>query len=209
MIDPISTPVPSSPASEEADPAPGMPARVDTETLRGWLARSDRPRLIDVRSAAEFSAAHIPGSYNVPLPLLREHRDEFVEPLDEQIVLVCRTDRRAEQAESLLAAAGLTRVHVLSGGLDAWRAGSGQVRLGEGRWDLERQVRFVAGGIVAAGVLTSAVVPQAKWLAGFVGAGLVTAALTDSCVMGSLLAKLPYNRDLDPGVDDVVTALSR
>ncbi|QQS02715.1 MAG: rhodanese-like domain-containing protein [Austwickia sp.] len=186
-----------------------MPAHVDAATLRDWLTHPDRPRLIDVRSAAEFRAAHIPGAYNVPLPLLREHRAEFAEPLNEQIVLICRSDKRASEAEQILAAAGLSRLHVLTGGMQAWQREGGAVNHGEGRWDLERQVRLVAGGIVATGVLTSTVAPKAKWLSGAIGAGLMTAALTDSCLMGSLLSKLPYNRDLEPDAADVIAALAR
>ena len=39
--------------------------------------------------------------------------------------------------------------------------------------------------------------------------GLMTAALTDSCVMGALLSRLPYNRDAEPDVRAVVDALRR
>ncbi len=186
-----------------------MPARVSVAQLRDWLAQPDRPRLIDVRSAAEFRAAHIPSAYNVPLPLLREHREEFAEPLNEQIVVICRTDRRASQAEEILAAAGLSRLHVLSGGMTAWQQADCSVTCGEDRWDLERQVRFVAGGVVVSSLLASLVVPRAKWVAGGIGAGLVTAAATDSCLMGMMLAKLPYNRDLEPDLADVLTDLTR
>lgn len=187
-----------------------MPARVGAHQLNDWLSRTDRPRIIDVRSAAEFEAGHIPGAYNVPLPLLQEHREEFVSPLDEQqTVLVCRTDGRADQAQELMGTAGLTRMHVLTGGMNAWEQSGGPVNRHEGRWALERQVRLVAGGLVATGVLCSTVVPKAKWLAGFVGAGLVTAALTDSCAMGALLSRLPYNRDLEPDLRDAVDALAR
>lgn len=186
-----------------------MPAHVDAATLQDWLTRPDRPRLIDVRSAAEFRAGHIPGAYNVPLPLLKEHRQEFAEPLDEQIVLICRSDKRATQAEQILASAGLARLHVLTGGMQAWQRENAPVNHGAGRWDLERQVRLVAGGIVASGVLLSTIAPKAKWLSGAIGAGLVTAAATDSCVMGSLLSKLPYNRDLEPDAADVIATLAR
>ena len=34
-------------------------------------------RLIDVRSPAEYASVHIPGSYNVPLDQLGEHRAEL------------------------------------------------------------------------------------------------------------------------------------
>lgn len=205
--------IPMDPADLHAQVDPtvvrSMPAHVDADTLQEWLTQPDRPRLIDVRSAAEFRATHIPGAYNVPLPLLKEHREEFTATLDEQIVLICRSDRRAGEAEQVLASAGLSRLHVLTGGMRAWQQAKAPVNQGEGRWDLERQVRLVAGGLVATGVVVSTVAPKAKWLSGAIGAGLMTAALTDSCVMGSLLSKLPYNRDLEPDAADVITALAR
>jgi hypothetical protein len=65
---------------------------------------------------------------------------------------------------------------------------------GAQRWDLERQVRLVAGSIVALSVLASIFVPGFKWVALFIGSGLVFAAVSNTCMMGMLLAKLPYNR---------------
>ena len=70
-----------------ARPASGIPPHLDTAALREWLASPDGPRLLDVRTAAEFTTAHIPGSYNVPLDLLREHRDELRTHLQEDVVL--------------------------------------------------------------------------------------------------------------------------
>jgi hypothetical protein len=51
-------------------------------------------------------------------------------------------------------------------------------------------------------------VPPVTWLAGLVGAGLVVASLTNTCVMGMLLAKLPYNRGPRTTFTAVVAALS-
>ena len=184
-----------------------MPARVDVETLREWLDRADSPRLLDVRTPGEFGTAHIPGSYNVPLDLLKEHRDELRRHLDDDVVLVCRSGNRAGQAESLLAAAGLPNLHVLDGGVTAWEKAGRPLRRGAEKWALERQVRLVAGGLVATGVVTSIVFPPAKWLSGAIGAGLVGAALTDSCLMGQLLSKLPYNRDASCDLQSVLREL--
>jgi rhodanese-related sulfurtransferase len=184
-----------------------MPARLDVATLREWLAREDSPRLLDVRTPAEFGTAHIPGSYNVPLDLLREHRDELRRHLEDDVVLVCRSGNRAGQAESMLAAAGMPNLHVLDGGVMAWEKAGAPLRRGAEKWALERQVRLVAGGIVATGVVTSVVFPPAKWVAGAIGAGLVGAALTDSCLMGQLLSKLPYNRDASCDLQSVLREL--
>jgi len=38
------------------------------------------------------------GAYNLPLDLLREHRDEIRAHLDDHVVLVCRSGQRAAQA---------------------------------------------------------------------------------------------------------------
>ncbi|GAA1895570.1 rhodanese-like domain-containing protein [Actinomadura bangladeshensis] len=172
-----------------------MPTRLDAASLRARLDGPTPPRLLDVRTPGEFAAAHIPGSYNVPLDMLREHRDELCRHLDEDIVLICRSGVRAGQGEQALAEAGLRNTRVLEGGITAWEAAGAPLnRDGRDRWDLERQVRFVAGTIVLAAVVGSVAVPELKWVAALIGGGLTFAALTNTCAMGMLLAKLPFNR---------------
>lgn len=52
-----------------------------------------------------------------------------------------------------------------------------------------------AGFLVFIGTLLGAFVsPWFLLLSGFVGAGLMFAGITDSCVLGMLLSKLPYNQ---------------
>ncbi|MDQ7903702.1 rhodanese-like domain-containing protein [Phytohabitans sp. ZYX-F-186] len=182
-------------------------ATVDSATLRELMGSGHQPRILDVRTPSEFETSHIPGAYNVPLDLLREHRAELLEHLDEEVVLVCRSGARASQAERALAEAGLPNLRVLDGGMLAWQATGAPVKRGRPRWDLERQVRLVAGTIVLASVLASVVVPGAKWVAGLIGTGLATAALTNTCAMGMLLAKLPYNRGGRCDLDGIVGQL--
>lgn len=184
--------------------------RLDSTRLLAHLGGRDAPRVLDVRSPAEFEAVHIPGSYNVPLDTLTEHRDELRAHLDEDVVLVCRSGNRAEQAERALAEAGMPNVRVLDGGILAWEQSGGAVNRGRQRWDLERQVRLVAGSVVLAAGLGSVAVPALTWLATAVGAGLVVASLTDTCAMGTLLSKLPFNRGVAScDIDQVVAQLSR
>src|SRR5688572_17174511 len=148
------------------------PATVDAATLRDLLTAGPGPRVLDVRTAAEFETAHIPGAYNVPLDLLREHRTELRTHLDDQIVLVCRSGARATQAEQTLANAGLPNIRILDGGMLAWQTANAPVNRGRPRWDLERQVRLVAGTIGLASVLGSLLVPGLQWIAALLGAGL-------------------------------------
>ena len=183
--------------------------RLDAQTLQERLATDDAPRVLDVRTPAEFETAHIPGAYNVPLDTLREHRTELRRHLDEDVVLVCRSGARAAQAEEALAGVGLPGLRVLDGGMMAWESSGAPVNRGRETWELERQVRLVAGGLVAAGVLGSVKVPALKWVAGAIGAGLTGAALTNTCAMGMALSKMPWNRTASPcDVDELVAALS-
>jgi len=183
------------------------PPRLNSPTLREWLAQPDAPRIIDVRTTAEFETAHIPGSYNVPLHLLQEHTAEIAGHLDQDIVLVCRSGMRAAQAEQTLGRNGLPNVHLLDGGILAWQQDAAPLKTGRARWDLERQVRLVAGSLVLAAVLGGLLVPGLQYLAAAVGAGLAVAALTNTCAMGMLLAKLPYNRGAVCDLDTVVGKL--
>ncbi|SBT67140.1 Rhodanese-related sulfurtransferase [Micromonospora sediminicola] len=184
------------------------PSTVDAVTLSELIAAGRAPRLLDVRTPGEFEAAHVPGAYNVPLDLLKEHREELRNHLDEDVVLICRSGARATQAEQALATVGLPNLKVLDGGMLAWQAANAPVNQGRPRWDLERQVRLVAGSIVLASVVASVFVPGLKWVAGFIGAGLTFAAVSNTCAMGMLLSKLPYNRGASCDLDSVVGQLS-
>jgi len=183
------------------------PPRLDPATVQEWLTKPDAPRVIDVRTPAEFETAHIPGSYNVPLHLLQEHTAEIAGHLDQDIVLVCRSGARASQAEQTLANTGLSNVHLLDGGITAWLQHAAPVNRGKARWDIERQVRLVAGTVVFLAVVGGLLLPGLQYAAAVVGAGLAIAALTNTCTMGLLLAKLPYNRAASCSLDMVVNRL--
>lgn len=180
---------------------------IDPATLRDLLDTGRGPRMLDVRTPAEFETSHIPGAYNVPLDLLREHRGELLAHIDEDVVLVCRSGTRATQAGQTLAAAGLPNLKVLDGGILAWQATNAPVNRGRPRWDLERQVRLVAGGIVLSSVVLSLAIPGTQWIAAAMGAGLTVAALTNTCAMGMLLSRLPYNRGASCDLDSIVAQL--
>lgn len=186
-----------------------LDARVDATTLERLLAEDADIRILDIRTPAEFESAHIPGAYNVPLDTLGEHAAELARHLSDPLVLVCRSGLRADRACEQLAASGMPNLHVLDGGVQAWDDGRRVVRRGRQRWDLERQVRLVAGSIVLAGIVGSVWVPGLKYLSGGIGLGLTVAALTNTCTMGKLLSKLPYNRSApDTDVAGIVRELT-
>jgi rhodanese-related sulfurtransferase len=166
---------------------------VDPRELK---SRVSEVTVVDVRTPGEFESVHLPSSRNLPLDELDQHVDTIRAAVErgEQVVLLCRAGGRAHQAQEQLVAAGLPELPIVEGGLLAWQQADGPVVQDVIRWDLERQVRFVAGTIVLLAVLASFVWPPARFIAGFVGAGLVFASVTNTCAMGMLLTKLPYNQ---------------
>ena len=170
-------------------------AAIDAQTLSSWTDTQTDLIILDVRSGAEFESMHIRGSYNVPLPLLSEHADELTERLGRRVVLVCQSGTRAEQARQRLGAAGFETPQVLTGGVPAFAAAGGSIVRGAQRWDLERQVRLVAGSLVITGLLCGKFLsPRFRLLAGAIGSGLTFSAATNSCAMGKALAAMPWNR---------------
>ena len=187
--------------------APAVSTITSTD-LRGLFDSPTPPRVLDVRTPSEFETAHITGSYNVPLDVVRKHRDEIVQRVDAatDVVLVCRTGQRASQAQEVLREAGLANGRVLENGFVDWESNGFAVNRGKQRWDLERQVRLVAGSVVLSSVLGSIAVPRLKWVAAGIGGGLTFAALTDTCAMATSLSKLPYNGG---SLADTATILSQ
>lgn len=163
--------------------------------LHGLLQSPHPPRVLDVRSAAEFEHAHIAAAYNVPLHLLGEHAAELRAVSDRAIVLVCQSGQRARRADELLRQAGMTALQVLDGGMAAWQHAQLPVARVRARISLERQVRMLAGSLVAGGA-AAALLAHPWWAAVplVIGSGLVFAGATDTCGMGLLLARLPFNR---------------
>ena len=135
-------------------------AVLTSRELRDRLKSDTPPRLLDVRTPAEFETSHIAGAHNVPLDLIRERTAEIIDGLSGDVVFVCRSGQRAAQADELLRSAGLPRGSVLKGGILAWEGNGFEVDRGTERWDLERQVRLVAGSIVLSSVVGSIAVPK-------------------------------------------------
>jgi rhodanese-related sulfurtransferase len=186
-----------------------IPEIIDAETVGQLLEQHTPIKLIDVRTPAEFESVHIPGSYNVPLDLLPEHREELSDTLRSPAILICRSGGRASQAAQLLRQANLSHVHILDGGMNAWETARKPVRRGRQRWSLDRQVRGLAGALVLTSVVAGALVASPLTIvAGAVGAGLALSALTDSCGMAMLLARLPYNRGATCDMREVVGRLA-
>lgn len=96
--------------------------RIDVAELRRRLDARDDLLLLDVRTAADFigEQGHVAGATNIPLEALESRLDMLAADRKRPIAIVCRTDRRSDQAAALLARRGFADVRVVEGGMTAW-----------------------------------------------------------------------------------------
>lgn len=106
-------------------PGPPVPTLTAPE-LHKRLKGKQKPYVLDVRSAGEYTGGHIGGSMLVPLGDLEQNLDQL--PRNRTIVCVCRSGRRSGKACRKLAAAGFEDVINLEGGMMAWQRARFPVR---------------------------------------------------------------------------------
>lgn len=175
-----------------------MDVRTITPGELAGLRREGRAvDLIDVRTPLEYGEVHAEAARSVPLDRLdpRAVIEARSGPADEPLYTICRSGNRGRQACERFHAAGFTNVVNVEGGTLAWEKAGLPVVRGEKAISLERQVRIAAGSLVVLGTALGAFVhPAFLGLSAFVGAGLVFAGVTDTCGMGLMLARMPWNR---------------
>jgi glyoxylase-like metal-dependent hydrolase (beta-lactamase superfamily II)/rhodanese-related sulfurtransferase len=160
------------------------------------LKRDPHTKILDVRSALEFSQMHIEPSVNIPIDMLSAKINELGQSKQNYLVL-CHSGNRAAMAADMLMQSGIHTVKVMEGGIARWQHEKLPVIKGEGGISLERQVRLIAGSVILLGIIMSWLLHWAFiFVSVFVCCGLVYAGLTDNCLMGELLMKLPYNKKL-------------
>ncbi len=163
---------------------------------RALAEKDSQIKLLDVRSALEFSQAHIKDSINIPIDILSAKINELSQSKQTYIVL-CRTGNRSPMAADMLIQSGIHGVRVMQGGITRWQKERLPVVKGGGGMSLERQVRIIAGSLVLFGIIMFWLVHWAFiFLPVFISCGLIYAGFTDNCLMGMLLMKLPYNKKL-------------
>jgi rhodanese-related sulfurtransferase len=162
------------------------------------LSREGRKiELIDVRTPVEFREVHLEIARNVPLDqldpkaLVQARNGSSGEPL----YVICKSGGRSQQACDKFVKAGFTEIVNVEGGTLACIAAGLPVVRGKTAISLERQVRIVAGSLVVLGAIGAYTVhPAFIGLSAFIGAGLLFAGITDTCGMGMILARMPWNK---------------
>ncbi|MFF3084703.1 rhodanese-like domain-containing protein [Streptomyces nojiriensis] len=171
-----------------------------THALDADQAHSRLPDLLvlDVRTPGEYATGHLPGALNIPLDHLTRALPDLREAAARSdILVVCASGTRAENARATLADHGITAT-TLTGGTRAWTDGGHTLQHPDHdrrtTWDMERQVRFTAGAVVLTGLTLGRLRPAFRLASAGIAGGLVYSSLTNTCGMAALLARLPHNR---------------
>lgn len=98
---------------------------IDNKAAQSLLGKG--VRIVDVRTASEFEAGHIPNAENVPLDQLASAMGSW-DPA-KPILVYCATGSRSAEAMRILASAGFTTVYNLENGIADW---NGDVTSGPG-----------------------------------------------------------------------------
>lgn len=110
--------------STRAESAPAT--EISRAALAERWAREHRDlALIDVRSAEEFAAGHLPGARNIPLDQLPARLVELSS--NDEIVVYCQSGVRSAQAIDLLRGRAFKRVEHLTGDFVEWQSNGGAV----------------------------------------------------------------------------------
>jgi rhodanese-related sulfurtransferase len=153
--------------------------------------------LIDVRTPVEFREIHVDFAKNIPLDQLdpKAVMQSRNGTANDPLYIVCKSGGRGQMACEKFLSAGFANVVNIEGGTSACADAGISVVRGKKAISLERQVRIAAGSMVLAGTLLGWFVhPVFYGIPAFVGSGLIFAGITDTCGMGMILARMPWNQ---------------
>ncbi|UCE85240.1 MAG: rhodanese-like domain-containing protein [Deltaproteobacteria bacterium] len=107
-------------------------ATISAGRLEARIESGEAPLILDVRTRTEYEAGHVPGAINVPHTELSGRLAELGASKDAEIVVYCRSGKRAAIAESILGEAGFSYVRHLEGDMEGWQVGGHAVTRAHG-----------------------------------------------------------------------------
>jgi len=174
------------------------PGQLHAEQLAG-----NSPALVDVRTAAEYRAGHIPGAQLIPgdelsPAAIEDYLGRTGPGRDETLYITCHAGPRAARAAERLRQSGYTNIALVEGGTQRWeQAGLPLQRCGSAI-SLERQVQIAIGSLLILKVVLGYGVHELFFaVAAVIGAGLIFAGVSRWCGMAELMARLPWNRSVN------------
>jgi rhodanese-related sulfurtransferase len=86
--------------------------------LQARMVTGDKLQMVDVRELWEFNTARIGGAMLIPMDEVAARVAEL--DRDADIVVICHHGGRSMQVAAFLEREGFSKVHNLTGGVDAW-----------------------------------------------------------------------------------------
>lgn len=83
--------------------------------------KGNKTIIIDVRTPAEFAGGHLKNARNMDFFGPRFEKEITALPADAEIIVYCKTGKRAAGARDVLAKEGYKNVKVMKGGFAAWK----------------------------------------------------------------------------------------
>lgn len=97
------------------------PREVSPAQMEALVSAPDGPLLLDVRSAGEFAAGHIPGALLIPVSELPDRLHQIEAYKTRGVVAYCERGGRATRALEILEEAGFSNLSLLAGNMQNWR----------------------------------------------------------------------------------------
>lgn len=160
---------------------------ISPEKLKELLEGEEKVELIDVRNLDEFMVKRLPSARLIPLPELDLRYGEI--DTDKEVYVICKSGKRSRQACETLKGKGINAAY-MEGGLEAWQKAGYSLLEGKKKVSIDRQTRIAIGSLVLLGLS----VPFLWWLPWFVSIMLIFAGISDTCMMMSFIAKMPWNK---------------
>ena len=102
---------------------PASAGDIKTQASVATALQQQKPiTLIDVRTREEFAQRHIPGAINIPYTELDQRIAELDNYRDSEMIVYCRSGRRAELALEILGTHELENTILLEGHMIGWQS---------------------------------------------------------------------------------------
>lgn len=93
--------------------------QISTTDLKNELKDKNK-QFVDVRTPGEFKGNNIKGFKNLPLQQLAQKAEKELSK-DKEVVVICQSGMRSQNATKILKKLGFTNVTNVKGGMSAWR----------------------------------------------------------------------------------------
>ena len=162
------------------------------------LVNDHKAVLLDIRSEDEFADAHLPGAMLVPNGEIDAALAATLEGRD--AIFYCTSGMRTMRAANDLEQGGLNNPKILDGGLNSWMSAGLPVVNKHGQHgvytiSIPRQVQITVGTlIILFAVLAWMGMSFAPYVLGAIGLGLLSAGVTGTCMLATVIMMMPWNR---------------